>query len=260
MSSPQHVSPMIPVPKQRLWQSRRSFVLYHMASLFISILFSLVVIASKASAAASFHFFHPQGGDSPRLRPGDYVEVGQISMYPAYLLDDYEEITLAGASISLVISVGMVLLVVFVVRRSKAVLLMKWQRCTLHLLLAGNVCLCTAIFVLNAVNYLRSARFDAAYTSPARGATGYGIGGQYDGGSFSIGSWACQMSGYSVFEEPREGLAAQCRDEAVALWGSLLMGLSNAVVVGLMWLDWRGERVFVRGFGSLWKENEEYYI
>ena len=130
----------------------------------------------------------------------------------------------------------------------------------MFLALGGNCVLSLVVFIICSVQHFQSGKFEPGYRSSATNYETYGLDSRYDHGTFDLGSWSCQLSAYDAFDDSNHVLSRQCIDETAALWIGLLLALSNLGMAGLVWMDWRGQRVLVRDFNALMDEYEIDYI
>lgn len=116
------------------------------------------------------------------------------------------------------------------------------------------------IYIVCSVKHFRSGTFDPRYRSSTSTAEIYGLNSQYDHGTFDLGSWSCQLSGYDAFRDTDHILLRQCVDETAALWVGLLLALSNLIMASLVWMDWRGQRLLFRNLKDVMDDYEVDYL
>nr|POE51818.1 hypothetical protein CFP56_26025 [Quercus suber] len=234
---------------QSLWLSPRKFIHTLLAVSSLTAIVSTLALAFKADASSSYHDSRGGGafyGPDVTLRPD--IENGgfQLWMYPAFLKHGSIKPTLAGFSISLALALSVIGMCVFVYRGGKALLLSDLQRHILFMLLGGECILNLVMFVICLVQRLRSDKFDPSYDSLLYNKKNGPLLGAYDGGTFDLGSWSCQMQTYLVLDYNSNILVRQCTDETAALWTGLLVALLSSGMGGLIYMDWRGQRALIR--------------
>ncbi|KAI5363171.1 hypothetical protein Slin15195_G105510 [Septoria linicola] len=239
--------------------SRRGFALYT-SIIGTATVTAILVVAFKTDSSVIYHDADPQGvgGTGSRLQPDDVYGGLGLRQYPQSLNDRGSvSITLASSGLSLALGSILSMLCIFVWRRSKAVLFSDWQRLGLWIVLIGNCILSLAVLIICIVHRAQSGRFDPKYRSPATEGSEYGPSWQYDGATFDLGSWACQVSAYSPYRDDDRMLSRQCVDENGALASLALMVLTNVGMFGVMWWDWRGARLLLRGYNDAFPDEYE---
>lgn len=260
------------------------------ATIFLTAAFSILVLAFKTDASTSYQDVTDNGRvrSVSLLRPDSRNGGLRIAQYPEHVSHSRVKLILGGAGGSLLLALGMGLLLVFVTRRPKALLvskplphdylvhivaeelvqtdmsflrqLLRWQRISAFLLLAGNFTVSLVIFVVCAADHFQSAKLHPGYRTAATECPAYGPHNIFDGGDFDLGSWTCQFSNSGPFQDEQSALSRQCRGETAALWIGLLVALSNLVITALIWLDWKGQRIICRDLKSTKEAYESYYL
>ncbi|KAK8104623.1 uncharacterized protein PG998_011656 [Apiospora kogelbergensis] len=228
----------------------------------LTTLLSILTLAFATDASASYRNFTDRGTVTTfsALRPDAQNGGLEIALYPLYLDLGPVDLRVAGASLSLALALSIGLLCVFVHRRSKALLLAAWQRYLVFLALTTGWVLSLAAFVSCAVRHFQSGTFEPGYRSPSTNLETYGPGGKYDGAKFDLGSWTCQLSAYGAFQDNRDVVSRQCTDATAAFWLGLALVLLDMAMAGLVWMDWRGQRVLFRNYRAFKDEYEMDYI
>ena len=125
------------------------------------------------------------------------------------------------------------------------------QRGTAFFILGGNCVLVVSVLLVSVIQKSLSGRFEPSYRSPATNYESYGLDSQYDNGVFDLGTWSCQLNMNTPFEYPNRHLSQQCMDETAALWIDVFLSVSVLVLAGLIWADWKGRRMLIRGYEDI---------
>ncbi|KAK8003965.1 hypothetical protein PG989_003684 [Apiospora arundinis] len=245
---------------KQLWRNNCFLALSAIVPL--TTLLSILALAFATDASVSYRNFTDQGAVATfsALRPDTQNGGLQIALYPLYLDLGPIDLRLAGAGLSLALALSIGLLCVFVRRRVKALLLADWQRYLVFLALTANWLLSLAAFISYAARHFQSGTFEPGYRSPSTNLETYGPGSKYDGAQFDLGSWTCQLSAYGALQDHRDVLSRQCTDATAALWLGLVLVLLDMAMAGLVWMDWRGQRVLFRNYRAVKDEYEIDYI
>lgn len=115
-----------------------------------------------------------------------------------------------------------------------------------------------AVFLVSVAQKFRSGSFERSYRSPETNYKSYGPDSQYDNGVFDLGTWSCQLNADDPFGYPNTHLSQQCIDEIAALWIDISLCLSILGLTGLIWADWKGRKILIRGYNDL-KAGYEFY-